>query len=157
MPPWRLWWLRSSAARRRTIEEPGSRRSVPKAQQIGTRRSPPRRSARCPSRRARTVRHALSLETRFSPGLRPQHVRGGETRSRSRGTVAQSYELLPALGRDPAQGKGFGDVGAPELGDTVEVGDGAGDAEDPVVAAGGQVHALGRAQQQLAARGRRSG
>ena len=39
------------------------------------------------------------------------------------------------------------------LGGAVEVGDRAGDPQHPVVAARGQVHALGRAQQQLAAAG----
>ena len=44
-------------------------------------------------------------------------------------------------------------MGAADLRGAVEVGDGARDTQHAVVAARGQVHALGRAQQQLAASG----
>jgi hypothetical protein len=54
--------------------------------------------------------------------------------------------------RDAAERERLGDVGATDPSDVVEVGDGAGHAQHPVVAARGQVHALGRAQQQLASR-----
>jgi hypothetical protein len=54
---------------------------------------------------------------------------------------------------DAAEGRGLGDVGAGDLGSAVEVGDGARGAQNAAVAARGQVHALGRAQQQLASPG----
>lgn len=56
-----------------------------------------------------------------------------------------------ALDGDAPEGDGFADVAARDRAGAVEVGDGAGDAKDPVIASGGEVQALGRAQQKLAA------
>jgi hypothetical protein len=56
----------------------------------------------------------------------------------------------PPVGGHAAEGEGLGDVGAVDLGLAVQVGDGAGDAQHPVVAARGQLQALGGAKEELA-------
>jgi hypothetical protein len=135
---------RRPTPRNRTSQPPGARRSIDRAEAepegppesrggIAQRDPPPWRTGRCLAPIARGCGNCR-IEPRTVQRI---HIR--------------RTEHLAPLGRDAAEGQRLGDVGAPELRYAVEVGDGARDAQHAVVAAGGQVHAFGRAQQQLAA------
>ena len=93
-----------------------------------------------PSRRHQGRRGRATLAEPLRLQREPRAVRCGT------GSQPEERRAAGPATRDP----GLGDVGAADLGGAVEVGDGARDAQHAVVAARGEVHALGRAQQQLA-------